>query len=339
MRLWAGVAAVLGCLWTATGAVACGITHEAGEGETVFALAEQYYGTEQRWTLIYHANPEVLRGGVLDLPPGVLIDIPCLSPPPSAEALRAEDAPAGLTLLSAGGAMAHVDPQGGDHGLLTELVMAAMAASPDPVPVVIGREAELSRHLFPLLDTVAFDMGYPWPQPDCAADPADPRCTAFHYSEPIVELLTFLFVEAARPFGFDRDTDVHGRRLCRPAGDPTDDLDRAGRAWLSEGHITLDQPARLETCFERLLAGEVDAVAVDEFTGWRTLAEMGLLEQVAPLPRPVSTRSLHAVISKSHWRGTTHLYRINAGLQALQESGAYQEIVGRHLARFWAPEG
>ena len=52
-------------------------------------------------------------------------------------------------------------------------------------------------------------------------------------------------------------------------------------------------------------------------------------------PPPLSRESLHVIISKTHWRGTTHLYRINAGLGALRDSGRYNEIVSRHLELFW----
>jgi polar amino acid transport system substrate-binding protein len=41
------------------------------------------------------------------------------------------------------------------------------------------------------------------------------------------------------------------------------------------------------------------------------------------------------VITKKHWRGTTHLYRFNAGLAALKQSDRYNEIVSRHLNIFW----
>jgi polar amino acid transport system substrate-binding protein len=41
------------------------------------------------------------------------------------------------------------------------------------------------------------------------------------------------------------------------------------------------------------------------------------------------------VISKRHWRGTSHLYRFNAGLKALKKEGRFEEIVARHLEQFW----
>ena len=83
-------------------------------------------------------------------------------------------------------------------------------------------------------------------------------------------------------------------------------------------------------------AGQVDAVAVNLFLGASTLVRQGLREQVVPLEKPLSEEGLHVVISKRHWRGTTHLYRINAGLQKLRSSGRFESIMSRHLDLFWA---
>ncbi|MEM6619415.1 MAG: hypothetical protein AAF631_08950 [Pseudomonadota bacterium] len=61
---------------------------------------------------------------------------------------------------------------------------------------------------------------------------------------------------------------------------------------------------------------------------------LGLQNRVEPLTRPVSSQSLHVIISKRHWRGTTNLYRFNAGLAKLKRSARYDEIVTRHLEIF-----
>jgi polar amino acid transport system substrate-binding protein len=84
-----------------------------------------------------------------------------------------------------------------------------------------------------------------------------------------------------------------------------------------------------------LAAGEVDAVTVNEFLGLSKIHEMGLGGIVRPVRRPLSIEGLHVVISKRHWRGTTFLYRFNAGLADLKASAQYDEIISRHLTLFW----
>ena len=90
-----------------------------------------------------------------------------------------------------------------------------------------------------------------------------------------------------------------------------------------------------DTAALQQMRGEVDAVAVNEFLGVQKMFSLGLTDKVVPLPRPLSVEGLHVVISKTHWRGTTHLYRFNAGLAKLKQTDQYNEIVQRHLALFW----
>ena len=178
-------------------------------------------------------------------------------------------------------------------------------------------------------------MGFPWFRPDCDQMPDHERCQNFHFSEPIVELLQLLFVARGSGLTFEEDSDLHGRRLCRPAGYFTFDLDSEERQWLTRDLITLEQPPTPADCFALLLKGDVDAVALNEFTGWTTISELGLRDQIAPLPNPLGVQGLHVIISKRHWRGTTHLYRFNAGLEKLKETERYDQIVSRHLGVFW----
>jgi polar amino acid transport system substrate-binding protein len=188
----------------------------------------------------------------------------------------------------------------------------------------------------PRLRAKEFDMGFPWFRPNCeVAGNTDERCANFHFSDPLVDLVILLFARADAGFTFEQDADLVGRTLCRPEGYFTHDLDRPDRQWLSKGLITLRQPATPDDCFDLLIKGEVDAVALNEFLGVTKMFELGLTNEVVPLQRPLSVEGLHVIISKTHWRGTTHLYRFNAGLAKLKQSDRYNEIVSRHLAMFW----
>ncbi len=193
-----------------------------------------------------------------------------------------------------------------------------------------------SAHLDPLLSNAMLDMGFPWLQPDCKQNPDNFRCANFHFSDPMFEMLVLLFIDTSRPLRFREDADIIGKTLCRPKGYYTHDLDKDGRNWLADGKIKLEQPVSVADCFEMLTAGQVDGVALNEFLGWTKVKDLGLKGAVEPLKRPLSIEGLHVIISKKHWRGTTHLYRFNAGLQELKKSKRYDEIVSKHLGVFWS---
>ncbi|MEM1302052.1 MAG: transporter substrate-binding domain-containing protein [Pseudomonadota bacterium] len=318
-------------------AMACSpAQHQVAAGDTVFTVAETYYGDIERWSLIFYSNQSALSNP-LQIPAGTVLTVPCPLDGSDfvAEAtpLQVEDAE--MMLVTGGNYAPFTDRAWPGQGMITELVNAAMEETPSPVTYSITWEDDWSRHLFPMLDSKEFDMGFPWFRPDCESTPDHERCKNFHFSDPIVELLGLLFVPAGSSMTFDQDSDIHGKTLCRPAGYFTFDLDSPDRLWLTNGLVELETPATPADCFRLLLQGQVDAVALNEFTGWTTLADMGLRDQVAPLANPLGVQGLHVIISKRHWRGTTHLYRFNAGLKKLKDSERYDQIVSRHLGVFW----
>ncbi|MEL7114767.1 MAG: transporter substrate-binding domain-containing protein [Pseudomonadota bacterium] len=312
---------------------ACDVEHVVQPGETYYSVAEDYYGDRGQWTHVYYANLQAT--GTPSIIPGNIVTIPCIDGV-SVEAdptpLQQDDAE--LKLLTGGDYAPFTDQDLPGQGLVTELVNAALEMTPSPVTYSITWEDDWSQHLFPMLDDKQFDMGFPWLRPDCDATPDNERCKHFHFSEPLMLMPIMLFVREDNQFRFQDDGDIHGRSICRPKGYFTHDLDRSDRRWISDGKITFVQGDSPGDCFYKVLVGEVDAATVNLFLGASVILEMGLRNKVVPLERPVSEEGLHVVISKAHWRGTTHLYRINAGLQALKSDGRYQEIVSRHLEAF-----
>jgi len=334
---------------SAAAAEDCGVAHTVTEGQTIFEIAEVYYEDPSNWSLIYYANQSILGGSLFDIAAGTALAIPCGNgeEPVEAAAPVADPTPLQLTwdetvemrLVTGGNYAPFTDRDWLGEGMVTELVNAALEEMPDPVTYAIVWEDDWSQHLFPILDSKQADMGLPWLKPDCARAPDHERCANFHFSDPLVEMLVLLFEHKDRPVPFDTDADLEGRTLCRPAGYFTHDLDRTDRRWLETGFITLVQAESPDACFELLMTGEVDAVTVNEFLGLSKIAELGIGQFVQPVQRPLSIEGLHVITSKRHWRGTTFLYRFNAGLAALRASDRYDEIVSRHLDVFWSTVG
>lgn len=316
-------------------AQSCDANYTARSGDTVFSIAERVYGDAEKWTLLYYSNEVLLKSKVFQITPGDTLFIPCEAGTKAADATPLLDDNAEMKLLTGSNYSPFTDRNWPGQGMVTELVNAALEATPDPVSYSVTWQDDWSQHLFPLLDEKTYDMGFPWLKPNCEQTPDNERCANFHFSDPLVEILVLLFVREGSGFTYQDDADVLGKRLCRPKGYFTHDLDRPGREWLSKNLITLVQADSPQACFGELLAGRVDAVTLNVFLGATTIDEMGLRGQVVPLDKPLSVEGLHVIISKKHWRGTTHLYRFNAGLAALKESDRYSQIVTKHLGIFW----
>ncbi|MDJ0821044.1 MAG: transporter substrate-binding domain-containing protein [Paracoccaceae bacterium] len=316
-------------------AQSCDAPYTIASGDTVFSIAENVYGDPEKWTLLYYANEDLLKAQVFQVNPGDVLFVPCEAGSQKPDATPLQQVDAEMKLVTGSDYAPFTDRSWPGQGMVTELVNAALETTPNPVSYAISWEDDWSRHLFPMLDSKEFDMGFPWLKPDCQATPDNERCANFHFSDPLVEILILLFVRQGSDFAFNSDADVIGKTLCRPKGYFTHDLDRLDRQWLSKGLVTLVQADSPVACFEALQRGEVDAVTLNVFLGAKTIDDMGLRGEVVPLDKPLSVEGLHVIISKKHWRGTTHLYRFNAGLAELKGSDRYAEIVSRHLGIFW----
>ena len=344
-------------------AIECGQKYTVQEGDTLNAIAGEAYGQANKWTLIFYANQKQFGNGPI-LEPGKQINIPCLKAPakvniepagvdargkvpgPDPKAIEVSRLKGDLQLLTAGDYQPFTDRSLPAGGMITEIVDTALAT--------LKREAQgpgyqiswvndWSSHLNPLLVSKTFDLGFPWFKPNCGEydqldDPAKFRCDKFFFSKPVFEILVLFFTLNESTFQFAADGDVLGTRLCRPTGYFTFDLDKGGRNWVKEEKVTLIRPQTVEECFQLLDRGEVDAVTLNEFTGRAAMKKLNMGSKIRVIERPVSLLNLHVVIAKTHPRARTFLHYINSSLTYLRDSGTYDQIVDKHLSRFWGSQ-
>jgi polar amino acid transport system substrate-binding protein len=318
------------CLGAQMAAALCDVEYRVQPGDTLAGIAERHYGARSHWGALLAANSERLAGAKVK--PGMMLHVPCLSDAADARAGTAppERQEVEINVLAIGGPGPFVGRGLPEMGLIPELVTTALELSPSPVSHAVSIGDDPGQQI-ELLASATFDMGVPHARPDCEATPGDRLCRGFHFSDPLIELPMMLFVRADRQFPFRGDADLQGKALCRPEGAITHDLDAGARGLIADGRITLVTAPGAEACLDKVLTGEVDAASLDLFTGGSLLLDKGWRDRIVPLERPVSVVGLHVIISKSHWRGTTHLYRLNAGIARLRQEGRYDEIVARHL--------
>jgi hypothetical protein len=79
----------------------------------------------------------------------------------------------------------------------------------------------------------------------------------------------------------------------------------------------------------------VDGVVEADLVGRASANALGIPERVQLIDQPLALTSLHVVIAKSHPHARTILYYINTSLAKLRDTGEYERILSRHLARFW----
>ena len=342
-------------------AVDCGQKYTVKDNDTLNDIAQRAYGKSSKWTLIFYANQKQFGNSPV-LVTGKQLNIPCISAPPLTRSLKTsvgeeteKPGPAkiqvartkgSIQLLTANDYQPFTDRSLPNGGMITELVDTALttlnrdAGGPDHAVSWVN---DWSSHLNPLLIRKTFDMGFPWFKPECSRydeldDPAKFRCDKFFFSKPVFEILVLFFTREGSDFKFENDRQVIGKRICRPAGYFTFDLDADGRNWVKGEKVTLIRPQGVDECFQMLMRGEVDAVALNEFTGRAAINKLGIDKDINAIERPVSLLSLHVVVAKTHLRARTFLHYINSSLDRLRQTGAYDKIVDKHLTQFWSTQ-
>ncbi len=346
---------LLGLGTTAAAAETCGGTYTVKRGDTLSAIADKHYKNAGMWTAIHNANLATIGDKPSRIQVGMKLSMACIEGLPtglpggvevtdvvatSARVVQVQPGTAAvrhrINLLTGDDFAPFTAKAAHNGGLLTEVVQSAMTEAAPEKGFAIHWVDDWASHLDPLLSNALLDLGFPWYQPDCATTPDNYRCQNFHFSDPMFELLILLFTDKARPVAFNSDADIEGKTLCRPSGYFTFDLDQNGRRWLLDEKITLKQPRAVKDCFDMVLAGEADAVALNEFTGRAAIKEHGLEDRIDVVTQPLSVAGLHVVVHKSHPEAEDMLAMINDGLRGIRTTGGYQKIIEDHMARIWA---
>jgi polar amino acid transport system substrate-binding protein len=339
---------------TAQSPIACGTAYTVARGDTLFKIARRAFGNGNLYKQIFEANRHVLPNSA-SVEIGNEILIPCLDS--SGKAVRKDgvarkslaepvnsEAAGPVTsepqlviprvrLLTGSDIAPYADqilPQG---GMITDLVSRALNAA---VPGQQSRVAfvnDWASHLNYLLPEGAFDVSFPWYKPDCSkADKLNAEmqslCAEFEFSNPIFEIRVGFYTQTGSAL-VETGTlaALSGKRLCRPSGHVTFDLERIG---LVKPDISIETQYTAKECFVRLVKGQVDVVTLDKSEADKQLRQLGIAKEIIEIGDLESVQTLHALVSKQNPNGLAHLELINRGLAELMASGKWFEVVAFH---------
>lgn len=320
----------------------CDADYKIKPGDSLFMLAKKVYGDESKWPILFYTNQDVLGNSPSVIRPGEQIRIPCLavgrpkrvrrkkgnealSPPTNVE----------LRLLTGDDYPPFTDRGLENGGMITDLIVAALNQLDDAPSFGVFWVNRWAVHLDPLLQTTAFDAGFPWFRPDCdyrsILAPSDAGRCDFLFSDQIQSLPVKLFVRKNSNFEYRDDNSIVGKKLCRPTGYFIFDLDQYGRRWLADGKIVLVRPETPAECFRKLVAGDVDAVAMGALVGQKNVIKLDLGDQIREIEKELSTEGLHMLVHKNNPKAEEYIDLVNKGLRQLKKSGEFRQISARHI--------
>lgn len=265
-----------------------------------------------------------------DAPPAAIDPVPDLTAAPAPVELS------DIKLVSGRDFPPFADPGLPQGGMIGDLVKRALEiTAPDhPTPKIFLDDGP--EHL-KLLKDGAFDISFPWFKPDCShidrlTGIMRQLCSGFVFSNPIYEVDMRIYVRADSPLAQATTPDaLFGKRLCRPAGQITFDLQQAR---LFEPNVTRVIPPTAGDCFAWLARGDADAVSLDSATGAAEIQRLGLDGQVVPVAALDSALTLHVIAAEDSLKGRMAVGLFNAGLRELQMSGTWFEVVAYHQGSY-----
>ena len=337
----------------------CGELYVIQTGDTLSQLSERAFGDFNDFLRFYDddrnreslgANPNRISvGTTLYLPPcpGAPVTLAAAAPtatqadaPPAAA--RSQSAPTAIPaiagmidVVTASDFAPFTDEGLTNGGMLTTLVAEAFDTAPLQQDAEIVFINDWGSQLETLLPDLKYDFSFPWYRPDCSdpsalSDSMRIRCDLV-WSDPLFSVIIGFYALATlqdEPASFAA---LQGKRLCRPAGYFTFDLEEQG---LIPGEtIELSQPVGVSDCFELLENGDVDFVTINRFTAEKAIAQADLDGLIKPIQTVVTTQDLHLVGHQYNPDAVRLIEGFNTGLRQLREQGRATDITRYFMQR------
>lgn len=315
--------------------VACSL-YPVQQGDTLREIARAAYG-DNDFRRIWNANRDVIGRNPNVVAVGSLLQLPCedgsLPDAPPVPAVIASGGSA-ATFVTANGYLPYTGETAGNRGLFTHLVTSAMVRAAPGAAFEVVFINDWAAHVETLLPRQAFDASFPWTRPGCETQGVLTEveryaCANFVYSDPFYEIVEGFFARTGSAFGEAMDpSQLAGSTICRPEGYPTGHLEELG---LMTSDTRLVQPVGTARCFELLVAGHVDVVALDTRAGELALDDLGLDREVSENRHLHSILPLRVALHKDNPRTEELLHTLNMGLRIMLESGEWAAIVSESL--------
>lgn len=348
--------------------LACGGEYIIKRGDTLQKVTRMAYGEGLSWKFIYNANKAVVGSNPSAIEIGMKIKVPCRqgqTPGATAQAAPATASNAVSTAATSTAATPTAtnvslplnvpgiatpgsstyrfvtgsdwkpfqDPELENGGMITEIVDTAMESQRGANGHKIDFINDYPAHLQTLIADIAYDFAFAWFRPNCdkiekLGSESRFRCQALEWSDPLFEQIIGYYMRSDEANVPASHADLQGRRICRPAGYAMFMMEEFD---LVEPSITLTRPVNTADCFQQLAAGEVDAVVLATMVADSAIASVGMADQIAEQPQLSTVATMHAVTSINNPNKQSQLAVLNQGIREVRESGAWFEIVQRHL--------
>ncbi|SPF79222.1 hypothetical protein ALP8811_03160 [Aliiroseovarius pelagivivens] len=239
-----------------------------------------------------------------------------------------------ILLITGGNYAPFTDEDLPNRGLYTKLVETAFLRAAPEQAYKIQFVNDWNSHLDLLMPTLAFDGTFPWSRPNCEEAEAlsendRARCETYNFSNPFYEVVDTYFAKNGSGYEVAMShADFAGATFCRPEGWSLTHMDAVG---LYEPAITLVRPIDPDACFDAVANGTVDIVAIEAHLAVEAISRLGYQDEIIENPNLAAIKGLNVMTHVNNPDGEAVLEILNRGLEIMQQSGEWRDIVSTAL--------
>jgi polar amino acid transport system substrate-binding protein len=157
------------------------------------------------------------------------------------------------------------------------------------------------------------------------------REAAFLFSDPLYLVDNRVFVTRASRLRYHGPRDLVGKVACNQLGAAHPP---ALQHLIDAGHIQLESPRDLSSCFRMMVAGRVDFVSINELVGEAAIREaFGDLDRFTVTGPPVDRVGLYLMVPRQSAGGARFLLRFNTALARAKRRPEWHALEQQFLAQ------
>ncbi len=326
--------------------ITCGEVYTVAPGDTLSRIAQRAYGSVSSFQIIFSANSAVVGRDPSIIGVGARLLIPCLDAtgaPSTADTTNIREVKTTESLPAPENRLIRVvtgtdwapftDESQEQGGMLNEIVNVALTRADGKPDFKIDFINDWGAHLRPLISDHAYDLSIAWFRPNCdlverLGDGSKFRCNNLDWSDPLFEQLIGYYSLKGDSLP-TKPSDLFGKTICRPAGYAIFMLEERE---LVAPNVELLRPGTTQELFEMVLSGRCSVAIIASEVAEGAIAKLDAADKIVPLTDLKQIATLHAVISKTHPRGTEILATLNDGLSKIKADASWFQIVQRHMS-------
>ena len=154
------------------------------------------------------------------------------------------------------------------------------------------------------------------------------RSKKYYFSEPFAKVENVIFVKKGKEFPFEKFEDLIGRQ----GGNVLGGAIGGGFDEFKKKYLNIQEVPHNKMSFQKLILDRIDYIPLNYFEGIGLIKELGLVDKISILPKPLTSSPLRIAFSKKS-PCVNLLLKINEIIQCRKKDGSIDRLIDESLKK------